>query len=169
MCPADDNCPSKYVDYRSLIDKTDWWFTKQYEFNTEVPTAKSADWNCKMKIVVKSSLISMSASRRGYIFIQIEMLGFDDDVHLIVQPIKKFYDFSKSDSKGITKVYKADFSRKFYIPAEYEVLVSFSPTTAKNGKTSPKGRLRMRYKKISSYMDNDATDPKVIKICRSND
>lgn len=58
VCPANDNCPSKYVDYRSVIDKTDWWFTKQYEFNTEVPTAKSADWNCKMKIIVKEALIS---------------------------------------------------------------------------------------------------------------
>lgn len=27
----------------------------------------------------------------------------------------------------------------------------------------------MKYKKISSFMDNDATDPKVIKICRDND
>ena len=123
-----------------------------------------------MKILVKSSLISnLKAERRGYVFLQIETFGFDDDVHLIVQPIKKFYDFSKKDSKGITKIYKADFSRKFYIPAEYELLVAFSPTSAKDGKTSPKGRLRMRYKKISSFMNNDATDPKVIKICRASD
>ena len=62
-----------------------------------------------------------------------------------------------------------DFGRKFYIPAEYEVLVSFSPTSANDGTTSPKGRLRLRYKKISSFMNSDATDPKVIKICRDSD
>ena len=123
-----------------------------------------------MKIIVKKSLLSnVNPTKRGNIYIQIETLGFDDDVHLIVQPISKFYDFSKSDSEGITKVYKVDFSRKFYIPSEYEILVLISPTLAKDGKTSPKGRFRIRYKKISSYMGDDASDPKVIRICREND
>ena len=170
VCPANDNCPTRYVDYRSVIDKTDWWFNKAYEFDTEVPTQASADWNCKMKITVRKQLLQeMSISRRGYVFLQIETLGFDDDVHLIIQPINKFYDFSKTDSQGITKVYKVDFSRKFYIPAEYEILVLFSPTSSQDGKTSPKGRFRIRYKKISSYMKGDELDPKVIRVCRDSD
>ena len=66
-------------------------------------------------------------------------------------------------------MYKVDFSRRFYIPAEYEILIAYSPAASKDGKTSPKGRLRMRFKKVSSYMDDHATDPTVIRMCRSYD
>ena len=38
VCPVNDNCPTKYVDYRYAIDKTNYWYNKAYDFNTEVPT-----------------------------------------------------------------------------------------------------------------------------------
>jgi hypothetical protein len=30
----------------------------------------------------------------------------------------------------MTKIFKADFSRKFYVPAEFDILILFSPTSA---------------------------------------
>jgi len=68
---------------------------------------------------VKDLFIGKDAEERGWNFLQIENYGFDDFVYLIINPQGRFYDFRKEDPvNSVTKVYKVDFGRKFYIPAE---------------------------------------------------
>lgn len=45
-----------------------------------------------------------------------------------MQPRGQFVDYSSSNPKNnVTKVYKAYKGRKFFIPAELDILISFSP------------------------------------------
>lgn len=72
---------------------------------------------------------------RGYIFLQVEQYGFDEEVLLIVQEHGKFRDYQLANNATdkITRVYKVHFGSRFYIPAEYDLLISFEPLKAASG------------------------------------
>ena len=62
----------------------------------------------------------------GYLYLEGEQYGFDEDVWVIVQPSGEFIDFSsRNPLNEETKIYKAYFGRKFLIPAELDILISF--------------------------------------------
>ena len=82
---------------------------------------------------------------RGYIFVQLESYGFDDDVFLIVQRHGMFEDYSASNpTNPYAKIYRVNFGDKFYIPAEYDILIAFEPVKSDFNTRSPLGKLRLR-------------------------
>lgn len=88
--------------------------------------------------------------------IQVEPYGFDEQVWLITQPRGQFRDYKY---QGITNIYKGFFHRKYYFPAEYDVLVSFMPTRALNGLTSPMGQFKMRVMLQGPLTEEQLNDP----------
>ena len=62
-----------------------------------MPTSEASAFHCKYKIEAASELSSNTDPKlKGYIFIQIEQYGFDEEVHIIVQPRGKFVDYDSS-------------------------------------------------------------------------
>ena len=65
--------------------------------------------------------------------LQTEQSGFDESINIIVQPKKngktKFTDYKKGQNNTIDSMVfeNVPFSKAFFIPAEYEVLISFAP------------------------------------------
>ena len=58
----------------------------------------------------------------GYIYVEVQPYGFDEDVFVIIQPYQQFYDYVVGYEQSlITEIYKATFGSKFYIPFEYEM------------------------------------------------
>ena len=63
-----------------------------------------------------------------------ETFGFDESVNIIVQPKKangktQFTDYVEGQDKTIDSMVfeNVPFSKAFFIPAEYEVLILFAP------------------------------------------
>jgi len=145
-CPASTTrCPSKYSDVLVEIGERGRQYQRQHTWNTEVPTDQAYSWNCKYIIRAKRSLVSQEdVSKRGYIMLQVEQYGFDDEVFLIVQRHERFDDFSLGNQDGVTKIYKVNFSNQFYIPAEYDLLLSFRPVRRANRVKSKSGKIKLR-------------------------
>jgi len=79
--------------------------------------------------------------------LEVEPYGFDEEVIVIVQPHKEFNDYNKNDPDSVTKIYKANWGRKFIFPAEYDILLYFIPVANSEKsffKTSAEGKFRMR-------------------------
>jgi len=77
--------------------------------------------------VVKGNTGLPGRSTTGFLFVQLEQYGFDEDVFVIIQPEGKFENYKASSSSSTTKVYKSRFGKKFYIPADQDVLLMFAP------------------------------------------
>jgi len=64
------------------------------------------------------------------------MIGFDEEVYLVIQPYDEFYDYTGTQVKGgahpVTKLIQMKIGRKFFIPAEYDMVVYFRPTGNSN-------------------------------------
>jgi len=66
---------------------------------------------------------------------------------------------------SITKIYKVTFGRKFYIPAEFDIFVSFAPIANSPSSTfteSPSGKLRFRSKVVLTVTSIHLDDPNVV-------
>jgi len=64
-----------------------------------LPTLEAEDWNCKYKVAISDKLkstLAASNTKLGYIMVQVEQYGFDDDVAIIVEPNDKFYGLEDS-------------------------------------------------------------------------
>ena len=83
---------------------------------------------------------------RGYLYIESEQYGFDEEMYVIIQPKGQFFDFSiENPVNDITKVYKGYFGRKFLIPAEFDVLIYFAPIKYNSKKQATlNGKFRFR-------------------------
>jgi len=77
--------------------------------------------------------------------VQTEMYGADESINIIVQKKKMFKDLVPGeDSYALPKIYEnAPFSHSYYIPAEYDIYLSFAPLRLLPGashKDSPMGK-----------------------------
>lgn len=111
------------------MSKSNEYVLREYKWSKYVPTTAARDWHCKYHISATESLISSEIEEfRGYLYVEGEQIGFDEEVYVIIQPRGQFYDFSISNPvNDVTKIYRAYFGRKFLIPAEFDVLISFAP------------------------------------------
>ena len=70
----------------------------------------------------------MGLNQNGYFLVQTEYFGFTEEVYVIVFPKEKIMEFKMTNNpEKMTKIFKAEFTRKFYIPAEYDVFILISP------------------------------------------
>lgn len=86
--------------------------------------------HCKFLIETNRKLFSSDpkVTDRGFLFVQIEQYGFDEDVIVMVQPHRMFVDHkNNSATNSSTKIYKSRYGNVFFIPAENDVLVTFEP------------------------------------------
>lgn len=148
-CPASkDYCPTEESDINIKIDKEASEVNKEWIFNFPVPTFKAV-FNCKYKITVARDLVNkVDPEERGWIMLQMEQYGFDEDVIVMVQPFEKFEDhYINTDLTKSSRIYRSIFGTKFYLPAESEVLILFAPVRNKEGSTrgqSLSGKLKLR-------------------------
>ena len=59
-----------------------------------MPTLEAMDWNCKYHVANSDKFIDHLEAlniEKGYIMVQIEQYGFDDEVAIIIEPRGKFY------------------------------------------------------------------------------
>ena len=81
----------------------------------ELPTAAAEYWNCKYKVAITDKLkgdLEAAGTKLGYIMVQVEQYGFDDDVAIIVEPRDKFYSLEDSRidrGKEIVAINQASF------------------------------------------------------------
>lgn len=109
VCPASETfCPS---DDRITVNYRDFWYQKEYVWRQPVPTQKADNWHCKYHISAKRKIVSWSDwSRRGFLFLQIEQYGFDEEVYIIVNRYGSFDDFNiKEPESKYTKIYRNKF------------------------------------------------------------
>ena len=61
--------------------------------------------------------------------LQIEQYGYDESVHVMVQPWGKFIDYTDGQAASIeSKVFEnVHFGAAFFVPADRDILVSFMP------------------------------------------
>jgi hypothetical protein len=130
-CPVDQD-KVKHTVLSTHTGATDAdYLMKEHPFKVAVPTTAAASWHCKYIITSEDSLATAALATRGYTYIETEQYGFDDNVIVIVQPRAKYYPFNfrsqTNNPDKMTKVFKAQFGRKFLIPAEYDILIDFAP------------------------------------------
>lgn len=128
-----------------------------------MPTPEAEDWNCKYQILATEDLISQLKKENkevGYIMVQIEQYGFDEEVSIIVQPKNAFFDIGKGPDNKIVSTHQVTFGDRFFVPAEeYQILVNFKPVDFyqddEKKEKSYMGRLKLR----SQYVQNiNSTD-----------
>ena len=54
-----------------------------HKWNIEIPQESAVDWHCKYQVKVEKTLLS--ANKKGYMMIQPEMYGFEEEISIIVQ------------------------------------------------------------------------------------
>ena len=129
--PADATyCPDA-ANQKNVIDSSytgDNKLLKEHLFNLEVPTLAAASWHCKYHL---TSSDEIATAAEGYIYLEAEQYGFDDNVFVYVQPRGKFYPFNfqsqTNNPDKMSKIFKSQFGRKFLIPAEYDIMIDFAP------------------------------------------
>ena len=68
------------------------------------------NYNCKYKISLGHKHEEIPEADRGYIFLQVEQYGFDEDVLVMVQQHDKFENHVlNSDKYSHTKIYRSYF------------------------------------------------------------
>lgn len=146
-CPAlKDHCPSKMEDMVIELDRENHAHYREHTFIHQVPSEASRDYNCKYVIRSHHSLVQQEPEEeKGFIFVQIETYGFDDDVFLIAQPHANYIDHI-SNQNSLTKVYRSRWGNKFYFPAERDIFVTFAPVGNADGSStkSPIGKIKIR-------------------------
>lgn len=97
--------------------------------------------------------------------IQVEQYAFDHDVFLIVQEHGKYNDFKVGVSDAKTKIYGVRFSQRFFIPAEYDIILAYEPTYRANGIVSDGGKIRFKTLLQRYLTDSDllATNTKILQ------
>ena len=63
---------------------------------------------------------------------------------MIVQEHGKYRDFKVANPDPKTKIYGVKFSQRFFIPAEYDIILAFEPTYRANGIVSKGGKIRFK-------------------------
>ena len=61
-----------------------------------MPNPDYKDWNCKYQIFLNKTILAARKSENkplGFIYIQTEQYGFDEEVNILVMPNSKFIDY----------------------------------------------------------------------------
>lgn len=134
-CSAnEDKCPNNMDQIKVEIDNFSE-YKRNYDWNFRVPDP-NYNFHCKYQISVSYAIKKKQMEEKGslgYIMVQTEQNGFDESVNIIIQPKNNnktvFTNYVKDQDKTIdSMVYEnVPFSKRFFIPAEYEVLISFAP------------------------------------------
>lgn len=82
-------------------------YQRSYDWRTDVPYDDAVHLRCKYYIKAGDSLPGRSD---GFIFVQLEQYGFDEDVFVIIQPAGKFENYLASSTSD-TQVYKSRFGK----------------------------------------------------------
>lgn len=130
MCPASEQyCPILAHETNIHIRESNKFVEREHIWDFETPTLDAKNYFCKYHIQVDDALISGDADAdKGLIYLEGEQYGFDEEVFVYVQPKGQWENFSSTNKvNDITTIYRAFFGRKFLIPAEYDVMVSFAP------------------------------------------
>ena len=113
VCPASlDYCPSNEEDIQIKLNETSTEIRREYVWNFPVPTSKAYGFYCKYKIQVSARNLVDSAdpASRGYIMLQIEQYGFDEDVIISLQPHGKYLDhLSNANTQNATRMFRSYF------------------------------------------------------------
>lgn len=82
VCPASTGwCPSTSSEINIEVDKEGEVTTRSYDWRTNVPYADATNIRCKYVIKAGANLPGKSS---GYLFVQLEQYGFDEDVFVII-------------------------------------------------------------------------------------
>ena len=98
-------------------------YQRSYDWKRDVPYDGAKNLRCKYNIKANSALPGKAS---GYVYVELEQYGFDEDVFVIIQPSGQFANYN-SASSTTTQVYKSRFGTKFYIPADRDILLMFAP------------------------------------------
>lgn len=63
---------------------------------------------------------------------------------LIIQEHGKYKDFKMAEPDPKTKIYGVRFSQRFFIPAEYDIILAYEPTYRTNSIVSNGGKIRFK-------------------------
>ena len=148
-CPANNQkCPASNDEITVRItEKYPKVYNREHAWNQDIPDSSATSWNCKYLIMTDRALVSSAnVSARGYTFLQVESYGFDEDVYLIVQEHNQYKDYLVNNLAvdPVTQIYRVYFGSKFYIPAEYDLLLTFEPIKAASNVTSKMGKIKFR-------------------------
>lgn len=91
----------------------------------EIPTEAARLWNCKWLVDVDKNLYTTDGNLKpteelGYVYLEIEMYGFDLYTFLLVQKDDQFEDFSVSSDTNVPKLYLMKTSQKYIMPPQYD-------------------------------------------------
>lgn len=107
------------------------------------------DWNCKYKSSIeKTSQVTLKASnggKAGYLTVRVEAFGFGGTINIIGQKNDQWINYVEGTTAATAdvRVYtNAEFSQKYFFPADWDVFVTFEPTQNYGGKkfTSSSGK-----------------------------
>ena len=84
-CPASQAwCPSGFSDINIEVAEEGTIYTKEYDWKREVPYDDAIHLRCKYAIRTSTNLPSRSS---GYLYVEIENYGYEEDIFVIVQPV----------------------------------------------------------------------------------
>lgn len=133
----------------------------------QVPYEGAEDIRCKYVVKPGANLPGKST---GYIYLEIETYGFDEDVFVIIQPEGKYQNYVASSSSRSPQVLKGRFGSKFYIPADNDVLMLFAPVRNigdQVGVVSQSGKFKMRTSFNATVDESVKSQADVVFISRT--
>ena len=68
-----------------IVTSNDEYIEREHMWTKYVPTSAADDWHCKYHVKATPSLYqSDTPELRGYLYIEAEQYGFDEDVFVII-------------------------------------------------------------------------------------
>ena len=81
-------------------------YAREQTWEFKVPRAPFSTFHCKYQISVTQKLLDTQIGyhgKAGYIFLQVEQYGFDEEVTVMVQPRTGFVDYSSTEKESDSK------------------------------------------------------------------
>ena len=81
-------------------------YAREQTWEFKVPRASFSTFHCKYQISVTQKLLDTQIGyhgKSGYIFLQVEQYGFDEEVTVMVQPRTGFVDYSSTGKESDSK------------------------------------------------------------------
>jgi len=160
---------------------------REQTWKMEVPDDAAATWNCKYRVRVDTTFATAqkasNSDKEGFVVVQVEAYGFDEDVNIISQPtdakslkgdsttsdenlVDLVSNTVNKENPSAVRVYKAEFSQKFFFPASNDVLVEYAPIRNRPGPQQNakayQGRFRLRAWYQNELTLNDKLNSKTV-------
>ena len=112
-------------------------FSKSHTWpDIEIPTPEASIWNCKFIVSYDEPALISMAPPRSYTELYISMIGFTEEVAVIIQPKGQFQNFISNDDNSVIKIFKGVHGSKIYAPINYDILINFMPIVSSDGATT---------------------------------